>query len=272
MSKQGYATAQVYEGHMKVNSCGKHWSGSSDFESYRPLGRVDYSIYYTLSGTIHCDIDGNFVTVPEGCVLLYPPNMLQHFFIRADAKAVVNWAHFSGTVTELLADIIDQKPVIIPISDKKQFESANEKMITCYYKKPPLFSEICAGYMGVLLAIIAQSNLQSNPSLRATRNDNLELILSLMYREYNLPIDIKKYADICCVSEDHFIRMFKAYTGLPPYRYLLKIRIDYAKELLENNAISVTECAETVGFGSVAHFSRAFKKFTGHSPSYYKKQ
>lgn len=272
MKMHGYTTARVYEGHLRVNSCGKHWSGSSDFESSRPNGRVDYSIYYSLSGVIHCNTDSGITLVPEGSILLYPPNMPQHFFIKADAHAVVNWAHFSGNATELLTEIVGNEPVIISIGDKKQFESAYEKMITVYYKRSPFFMDVCAGYMAVLLAIIAQSNLQNNAVLRATRNDNLELILSLMYREYSHPIDIKKYADICCVSEDHFIRMFKSYTGLPPYRYLLKIRIEYAKELLENTSISVTECAETVGFCSVAHFSRTFKKFTGHSPSYYQKQ
>ena len=120
-------------------------------------------------------------------------------------------------------------------------------------------------------SLIAQSITSTAERKTKVSNENLEKVLSLMYESYNKPIDIKKYAAICFVGEDHFIRVFKAYTGLTPYTYQLKIRIDRAVEMLENTAISVGECAEVVGFGDNAYFSKVFKRFTGHSPSYYKK-
>jgi AraC family transcriptional regulator len=81
--------------------------------------------------------------------------------------------------------------------------------------------------------------------------------------------------DICKeihVSHYHFIRMFRLKVGMTPHKYLLKIRVEKAKELLSTNRYSVTETAMLCGFESVPHFSDTFKKLTGYSPNSYKTQ
>ena len=271
MNTHAYTSERVYDGYLRVNSCGKQWVDPAERERPQVNSRIDYSVYYIQSGVIYSKTDDVATPVTEGSLVLFPPHVPQDYSFKEDENTVVLWSYFSGTATELLSDMDPTRPIIIPVLDRMQFESALEKMITAYYKKSPYVETICAGYMAVLLALIAQNSLQNSDIQPSPRNENLEVVLSLMYAEYNHPIDIKKYANICCISEDHFIRLFKAYTGLPPYHYQLRLRIDRAKEMLEHTSISVTECAETVGFSSIAHFSRVFKKFTGHSPSYYKK-
>ena len=64
--------------------------------------------------------------------------------------------------------------------------------------------------------------------------------------------------------------MFKEQTGYPPLQYINKLRIERAKQLLADAGLSVSECAETLGFTDVNYFSRLFRKFTGVSPSKYK--
>jgi AraC family transcriptional regulator len=66
--------------------------------------------------------------------------------------------------------------------------------------------------------------------------------------------------------------MFRLKVGMTPHKYLLKIRVEKAKELLSTNRYSVTETAMLCGFESVPHFSDTFKKLTGYSPNSYKTQ
>lgn len=202
--------------------------------------------------------------------MFYPPEFVQNYNFKKEDQSVIMWAHFSGTACELLKNTTLKIPAVVKITDRKQFESAFEKMIVAHYKKT-LFSEnLSNSYMQVLISLIAQNSVficdNSNP-----KNENLEKILSIMHMNYNKPIEIKKYADICCVGKEHFIRLFKAYTGYPPYNYQLKIRIERAIEMLENTSINISDCAETVGFKDPAYFSRIFKRLTGHPPTYYKK-
>ena len=71
---------------------------------------------------------------------------------------------------------------------------------------------------------------------------------------------------------DHdYSNKIKVITSECPYKYQLKIRINRAIEMLENTPITISDCAESVGFSDPAHFSKIFKQYTGHTPTYYKK-
>ena len=72
-------------------------------------------------------------------------------------------------------------------------------------------------------------------------------------------------------SRVHFVRMFRAATGYPPHTYLLKLRVDRARELLANPTLSLTEIALECGFSSHSHLSRVFRQVLGATPSEYRR-
>jgi AraC-like DNA-binding protein len=69
------------------------------------------------------------------------------------------------------------------------------------------------------------------------------------------------------VSTFYFCKMFKKATGLTFTDYLGRIRVEKAKNLLLNPHLRVSEIAYTVGFQSLTHFNRVFRKLTGESPT-----
>ena len=85
---------------------------------------------------------------------------------------------------------------------------------------------------------------------------------------YTEGIDVRGIADEACYSKFHFIRTFKSIYGRTPHQYLTHVRMERAKELLEQN-VSVTEACFAVGFDSLASFSSLFKRRAGVTPSEY---
>lgn len=80
-------------------------------------------------------------------------------------------------------------------------------------------------------------------------------------------------ADGMCVSPRQLQRRIGALTGDTPLRYIMRIRIRKAKELLENDpSVPLAEVAFQCGFEEPSSFSRTFKKFAGQTPSQYAKQ
>ena len=53
--------------------------------------------------------------------------------------------------------------------------------------------------------------------------------------------------------------------------YLSRVRVEKAKNLLQNPGLRVSEIAYDVGFESLSQFNRAFKRITGLTPSYFRK-
>jgi AraC-like DNA-binding protein/ligand-binding sensor protein len=74
------------------------------------------------------------------------------------------------------------------------------------------------------------------------------------------------------MSAFYFCKMFKKVTGVNFTDYLSRVRIEKAKNLLLNPNLRVSEIAFEVGFQSLTHFNRVFKKLLGQSPTDYRAQ
>jgi AraC-like DNA-binding protein len=73
-------------------------------------------------------------------------------------------------------------------------------------------------------------------------------------------------------STFYFCKLFKKATGLNFTDYVSRVRIEKAKNLLLNPNLRVSEIAYEVGFQSLTHFNRVFKKIIGQSPTEYRMQ
>ncbi len=73
-------------------------------------------------------------------------------------------------------------------------------------------------------------------------------------------------------STFYFCKMFKKVTGINFTDYLSRIRIEKSKNLLLNPNLRVSEIAYEVGFQSLTHFNRVFKRILGQSPTEYRAQ
>ncbi len=70
------------------------------------------------------------------------------------------------------------------------------------------------------------------------------------------------------LSPHHFLRVFKAETGLPPHAFQIQQAIEHAKTLLAEGA-PISQAALDAGFADQSHFSRLFRAFTGATPGQY---
>lgn len=80
--------------------------------------------------------------------------------------------------------------------------------------------------------------------------------------------------DICAAtgfSVSYFSKMFKKETGEGFSKYLSRMRIDRAKELLRDTDFPVTEVCRLVGYSDIKHFTGTFKKMTSLNPGQYRK-
>jgi AraC family transcriptional regulator len=84
-------------------------------------------------------------------------------------------------------------------------------------------------------------------------------------------VSLAALAELTDLSLYHFARAFRQSFGAPPHRYHMARRMDYARALLQKPALSVTEIGIEAGFRETSSFTRAFRKFTGLTPSEYRR-
>jgi AraC family transcriptional regulator len=77
---------------------------------------------------------------------------------------------------------------------------------------------------------------------------------------------IAELARECCLSPSYFARAFRKSIGLPPHRWLLKMRVEKAKELLLMSELDIAQIAVACGFFDQSHLSRVFSRSEGCGP------
>lgn len=85
-------------------------------------------------------------------------------------------------------------------------------------------------------------------------------------------VDLQAISREAALSPYYFTRQFTAAVGVPPYRYLIGLRISRAQQLLRETELTVTQICHRVGFNSLSHFTTTFRQHIGVSPSAYRRR
>ena len=104
------------------------------------------------------------------------------------------------------------------------------------------------------------------------KNHNLRQALKYIHNNFSTDISLDLVAGTAGISKYHFSRCFKEVTGLTYQSYLNRVRIEQAKKLLNDDALSITDTGYAVGYSDLTHFERIFKKLTGATPSQYRRR
>jgi AraC-like DNA-binding protein len=93
-------------------------------------------------------------------------------------------------------------------------------------------------------------------------------VKAYLQAHYRQNITLEELAQQVHLSRAYLIRAFRQATGIPPYTYLLQLRIKQAKQLLATG-LPAAYVAQEVGFTDQSHLIRHFKSFTGLTPKQY---
>ena len=127
-----------------------------------------------------------------------------------------------------------------------------------------------------LLAIFAQHlSMLSNQVVVQQENSEPPVITKAkeyIHEHQAEELSLGQVARAVNTSTFYFCKMFKKITGINFTDYLSRVRIEKSKNLLLNPNLRVSEIAFEVGFQSLTHFNRVFKKILGQSPTEYRAQ
>lgn len=152
---------------------------------------------------------------------------------------------------------------VTPEIEKSYFET--RVMTEAQYESMVQLLTIFAQHLSMIAnRIVVQNANADSPMISRAKayidgNQTEDLSLSQVARAVN-------------ASTFYFCKMFKKATGMNFTEYLSRVRIEKAKNLLLNPNLRVSEIAYEVGFQSLTHFNRVFKKIVGQSPSDYREQ
>ncbi|MFH8610016.1 helix-turn-helix domain-containing protein [Streptomyces sp. NPDC018029] len=139
-----------------------------------------------------------------------------------------------------------------------------------------LYAESAAAFLTVHL--LTRHGRSSDPpphapsrSPSSSREDaRVEAAIAMMRDRLAEPVTLAEIAGEVHLSVYHFVRVFKAATGVTPYRYLTRLRVEEAKRLLRGTDLPIARIAARCGFAGPGTLSATFLRQTGARPSDYR--
>ena len=124
--------------------------------------------------------------------------------------------------------------------------------------------------MDVLRALVRQHGaLPGREPVVSERDlDVVHRAQEFMNERFAQPVRLAAVAELCGLSPFQLIRVFRRVVGVPPYAYLVQLRVNRAQSLLCQGS-SVSDVAYTCGFSDQSHLTRTFKKALGVPPGQY---
>lgn len=139
--------------------------------------------------------------------------------------------------------------------------------------RPPAYEiDAKAGIYSLFALLAGTGRREASPRSGEAAAETVKNGIRYMQEHYGGKIAEEEIASFCHVSRGYFCRIFRKYTAESPGRYLARLRLGKAAELLAGTDRKVLNIALDCGFGSQSYFIRIFEKNMGVSPSEYRKR
>ncbi len=265
-----------------------------EFEkNFRTVGEEHnfWEIVYADKESLLCTADGSEITITQGEVLFHKPG--EFHTLSANGHKAPNVFIITFVCTSEAMRFFENKKIPLEKSQTKFLYSILEegkKTFDIPYSDPNLKKmkllenpslggeQLIKNYLEIFLINLLRSQTE-------TENGNK---IFLQHKDYTAKpikdvIEILREGvtgslsidDICArtsYGRAYLFRIFKATTGKTIMEYYISLKIERAKQLLRENELSVREISSLLAFSEANYFTKTFKRFTGLTPSAYRKR
>lgn len=281
-------TDRASDEYLEINNCGSQFVRGTDMTTIRRQGRKDYQLLYIWKGcgyflppaaysdglhiSGHKRISQEMLMIGEGEIVIYHPGQPQIYTYRANDHAEAYWVHMTGSgVAGLLSAAGFAGDFRFHIGQHPDLPLLFQKIIREIQRQQEKGEWVCQAGFLELLALMGRYHSRREGRAAVCNREQLLAVIDTMHNRYREDLTNEDFANACNLSVYRFIHLFRQLTGLSPYAYQTRIRIDRARDLLLSTTLNIAEVAAMVGYGNPLYFSRLFHKHTGLSPTAFKK-
>ena len=235
-------------------------------------GRVlqEYQLLYIVKGrgefanqTTSCDI-------AKGTMVLLRPGVWHSYKPSKSDGWTEYFIGFSGEIADrAIAKLFADEEHIFNVGLKQELVDLYQRAIEVASADRPAAQQLLCG---IVMHILGSLNYISRNTVGADRMDQIvEQAKAIMQEKAAQNLDLEVLAEQLNVSYSWFRKVFREYTGYPPAKYFMMVKLHRAQYLLVNTQESIKEIAFSLGFKSPEHFYTTFRRVMGSTPSIYRK-
>lgn len=238
-------------------------AAGTGMDSYR-TGRCMHGMVCALSGSaMYIFSDGERVELASGDIALIPAASAYRIETRGETDFEHYTINFLGGAQTFPDWIPQTRMHVLKPKDPARFQTRFEELVEGWRRMRVGYRmQTRARLLSLLADFLTECMTQKLDPGAYGRTLPAKRMIEARYDE---PLTLRILAEACGMSEASFRRAFTSVYSQAPVQYLLKLRVEKAKELLLLG-LSMEETARQTGFMDVNYFIRYFKKTTGMTP------
>lgn len=249
-------------------------------EMTEPHTHTFYEIYYLRKGERIYFINGKLYTVKSGDLIVINPQDVHRTTsssVEKFERILINFKEDFILPKTLSCDLPflpfseGSQLIRFPAKDQANIEKLIFQMLYECQKKEVGYIPYVQLLLSKLLIQIYRQSLHSPPIVDTPMSRRIEEITTYLNEHFHEKLTLNQVADQFFVSPSYLSRTFKKFTGFNFSEYVQAIRMREARRLLIESNQKVIEIAEKVGYPTIAHFNKTFRKHTGFSPTQFRK-
>lgn len=248
-----------------------------------------FEMVYIKKGSAIFQVEGIDVNMPPHSIIIIKPGRSHKFIVKSEVCELIvlsfsfntqkpeNNNHVSFTdFMEYIEDDATGDYLFLSLNKKNDIVHVLNR-ISREQLKPQVWSDFLSCLLIIELFVLLSRTLKQEIE-QNSKNRNLKLheLLNIakeyIDNNYEKDLTLSQVAKYIFLSDSYFAHSFKDRFGISPKSYILKVRIEAAKEYLKSTDTKVADVAKIVGFSSQQRFNDIFKKHEGVTPLNYRQK
>ncbi|MBQ8640502.1 MAG: helix-turn-helix domain-containing protein [Lachnospiraceae bacterium] len=237
---------------------------------FRPKGLSEYLLLIVKTKAAF-SIGQQELTVDADCAIIIPPD-LPYRYQSVSGDYINDWIHFSCDSDSVWSELLLPLCTPIPLPDPSRFSMFLQQIFwERNYGSSRFRTENVSLLMQLLMHNLADAYRHRNSQRRySPYYSRLQTLRLTMQSQPDRSYEADRIAENLGISTSYFQHLYTEFFGISFQSDRIRMRIEYARQLLAGTSLPIRLIAEMCGYSSEVHFYRQFKAHGGMTPAEYR--
>lgn len=214
-------------------------------------------LIYHLSGEAAVSFNGQQLYTTTDTIRFLPQGDVWEYVVRRKKP---------GACIDIVFDTdtpVFSEALVLKIAQSEKIKGMFKKIFSIWVAKNEGYYFECVSILYKIFAELQKKNYMPDQQFAVIR----PAIEYISEHFLDAKISVDALAAICGISHSYLKKLFVVKFGVPPSKYIIQLKINYACDLLHSKRYTITQISEMCGYRDIYFFSRQFKEYMGISPS-----